>query len=61
MLYRMWHGVKAIFRAFMVACVCWWALVWLMGSYQAGRVLGVDDLIPTADRWLAVWAVKGRP
>jgi hypothetical protein len=57
----MWHGAKAIFRAFMVACVCWWALVWLIGSYQAGRVLAVDDLIPTADRWLAVWAAKGQP
>ncbi len=56
-----WQRVKAVFRAYMVLLVCWWAVVWAVGSWQRGRVLGVDDLIPTADRWLAVWAVKGRP
>lgn len=29
--------------------------VWAVGSYQAGRFLGLDDLIPAADRWLDLW------
>jgi hypothetical protein len=52
---RVWDGVKRFVNWCVISSLCWWVLVWLIGSYQAGRVLGVDDLIPTADRWLAVW------
>jgi hypothetical protein len=44
-----------------IVSLLWWSLVWVIGSYQAHRILAVDDLIPAADKWLASWAAKGRP
>ena len=55
------RGLKRFGKWCVISSLCWWALVWVVGSYQANRFLAVDDLIPTADKWLAVWAAKGQP
>jgi hypothetical protein len=48
----LWTGVKRFGNWCVISSLCWWLLVWVVGSWQAGRVLAVDDLIPTADKWL---------
>jgi hypothetical protein len=58
---KLWLGIKRFGKWCVISSMCWWVLVWCIGSHQAGHVLGVDDLIPTADKWLASWAAKGQP
>ena len=55
---RVWDGVKRFGNWCVISSLCWWVLVWLIGSYQAHHVLTVDDLIPTADKWLDAWAAE---
>ena len=52
------RGLKRFANWCLILCACWWAFVWVVGSYQSRRVLGVDDLIPTADKWLDAWAAE---
>lgn len=52
------RGLKRFCNWCLILCWCWWAFVWVVGSYQSRRVLGVDDLIPTADSWLDAWAAE---
>jgi hypothetical protein len=54
-MYRLWEGLKGFAHVVLILSVCWWAIVWTVGSWQAQRFLGPDDLIPTADKWLASW------
>lgn len=56
---RIW--LKRLDTAFLIFFFGFCFVVWVVGSYHAGRFLPLDDLIPTADRWLASWAAKGRP
>jgi hypothetical protein len=60
-MYGFWQGVKRFGKWCVISSICWWLLVWIAGSYQAGRILGSDDLIPTADKWMEGWAAEGRP
>jgi len=54
------EGVKKFCKGYAIFCACFWFMVWAVGSYQRGRVLGLDDLIPTADRWMAAWAASAK-
>lgn len=53
--------LKRFVKWCLIADLCWWLLVWIIGSYHTGRLLSIDDLIPTADAWLAPLDEKGRP
>jgi hypothetical protein len=33
---------------------CMWLLLWSVGSWKAGRVLSLDEVMPAADRWLGL-------
>jgi len=57
-MYAIWEGIKRLCRWCVIASVCWWTIVWMVGSWRAQRCLGYDDLIPTADRWLAALDAK---
>jgi len=57
---RFWEGVKKFCKGYAIFCACFWFMVWAVGSYQRGRVLGLDDLIPTADKWAAAWAASAK-
>jgi len=50
---RIW--LKRFDTAFSIFFVGFWLAVWAVGSYQASRVLGLDDLIPAANSWLDLW------
>ena len=59
-MYRLWEGLKSFVRGLVIFSVCWWLMVWAIGSWQTGRFLGLDDLMPTADRWMSIGNGKGR-
>jgi hypothetical protein len=52
---RLWAGLKRFGNFLAIMCLCLWLLVWVVGSWQAGHVLSVDDVIPAADRWPPWW------
>ena len=52
---RIWESLKRIYDGYPILLVCFWVMVWAVGSYHSGRVLGLDDLIPTANKWLENW------
>jgi hypothetical protein len=60
---QLWSGLKWCGKWCVIWSLGWWLVVWVIGSCQAHCVLGIDDLIPTADRWMASWAAppNGRP
>jgi hypothetical protein len=51
---RPWDCLKAFWRFYtrlmIILSIIFMLVVWTVGSYQAGQILGLDDLIPTADR-----------
>lgn len=47
---RTW--LKRFDKWFGIIFACWCVVVWTVGSWQAGHLLGPDDLIPTANRWM---------
>jgi hypothetical protein len=53
---RPWDCLKAFWRFYtrlmIILSIIFMLVVWTVGSYQAGQILGLDDLIPTADRWI---------
>lgn len=53
---RAWQCLKTIWviytRVMITLSIIFWVVVWAVGSYQAGRFLGPDALIPTADKWI---------
>lgn len=58
-MYGLWEGLKRIGKWCVISSVCWWVLVWSVGSWRAHRYLGIEELMPTADRWLAKWDLDG--
>lgn len=58
---RSWKGLKRFGKWCLIVDLYWWLLVWSFGSYRIGRLLSIDELIPTADAWLASLDEKGRP
>ena len=52
---RLWKAVKESCRDYAIFCGCFWLMVWIVGSFHAGRTLRFNELIPTADRWIAWW------
>ena len=39
-------------RVMITLSIIFAVVVWTVGSYQAGQLLGPDDLTPTADKWI---------
>jgi hypothetical protein len=57
---RFWVGFKRSINLVVIASLCWWLMVWIVGSFQEHRALSFDELIPTADKWLATWDQETR-
>jgi hypothetical protein len=50
---RIW--LKRFDTAFSIFFFGFCFVMWTVGSCRAGRFLGLDDLIPAANRWLDLW------
>jgi len=53
---RFWEGVKKFCKGYASFCACFWFMVWAVGSLQAGRILGLDELgvLPPASEWMGI-------
>ena len=53
---RVWDGAKRFCKGVAIYCACSWFMVWAVGSFQAGRMLGLDELgvIPPASEWMGI-------
>lgn len=54
---HMWAGIKLCWRfgncvmnGVIIFSLLFWMVLWAVSSYQAGRMLAFDDLMPPADR-----------
>jgi hypothetical protein len=45
--------IRRCVKGLAIYIVCYWLLVWVIGSFQAGRVLALDEVIPAEESWLA--------
>ena len=53
---RIWNGVKVFCKWYAIVCVCFWLVIWALASYEAGRMLGLDELglIAPASEWMNI-------
>jgi hypothetical protein len=41
---RIWIGVKRFCKWYVIVCWCCWLVTWALASYDAGRMLGLDQV-----------------
>jgi len=53
---RIWNGVKRFCKWYAIVCGCGWLVIWALASYEAGRMIGLDELgvIPPASEWMGI-------